>query len=186
MKRILLILIVFAFSCSTGDNNSEENNNDIITLEVNNVYVEDPVNNDWVDVIVTDGVFTQSSTDDVFYPDDNTTYIIHFLELQLDGDFSTPNVYENLYDANLDQYTNQGTEGVIFYIDMVVENGEYISSTDLFDLVGYVKFTLISENNFTFYIEMIDGRIFKGSYSGNVNILDQEYGFVPDIYWTGG
>lgn len=201
MKHFILLLCLLSISITSCSSDRSNDSDDIITLQVNNVYLEDPtvnsntqcvpnglINNNytidcWRDVIITDGTYTQSNSDNNFYPDNTTTYIIHFLDLQLVGDFSAPNIYEQLYDVENHIYSNQGTEGLIFYTDIKVENGEYKSSTDLTETEGYVKFTLISENNFSFYIEMIDGRIFQGSYSGPVNILNQEYGFVPDIYW---
>lgn len=184
MKK-LLILTLLILACSSNSNDGDPNQDGVVTLKVNNVYLENPSNSSWVDVIVTDGTYTQSPDDDIFYADEKTTYIIHFLELQLNGDFSTPNVFEQLYDSDNDIYDNQGTEGIIFYINIKVENGKYVSSTDLTETEGYVKFTVHSENNFSFYIEMIDGTKYQGSYNGPVHILDQEYGFEPDVYWTG-
>ena len=198
MKKILFILILLNIACSSNDNNSESNQDGVITLEVNNVYLKDPtvssgtvcvpngaINNDysvscWRDLTITDGTYTQSAFDNKFYADDNTTYRIIFLELQLVGDFSTQNTFEDLYDANNDLYSNQGTEGIHFVSNIVVQNGNHVSSNEVPEFsVGYVKFTLISENNFTFYFEMIDGTKYQGSFNGNVNILDEINTFIP-------
>jgi len=175
--------MVFAFSCS-DDNENSESESEFITLNVNNVYLENPESNGtncepdgssvdcWRDLIITDGTYTQSSSDNIFYPDNNTTYRINFLELQLVGDFSTPNTFEQLYNSGTDIYTNNGTEGVIFYKDIIANNGNVESSTDLTETEGYVRISILSENNFTFEIEMIDGTKYNGSYSGQINILD--------------
>lgn len=183
MKKILFILILLVFACSSNSNSNdgEPNEEGVITLVVNNVYLKDPsVEPGWRDVTITDGAYTQSASDNKFYANDNTTYRIIFLDLQLVGDFSTPNVFEEVYDANNDLYSNQGTEGIHFVSNIVVQNGNHVSSNEVPEFsVGYVKFTLISENNFTFYFEMIDGTKYQGSFNGNVNILDEINTFIP-------
>ncbi|WP_034257726.1 hypothetical protein [Altibacter lentus] len=189
-KLILLFAILIAYSCSDNNDDDSNSESEFITLTVNNVYLENPDNGTncnpdgssidcWRDLIITDGTYTQSSADNIFYPDNNTTYRINFLELQLVGDFSTPNTFEQLYNPNTDIYTNNGTEGIIFYKDIVAESGNVVSSTDLTETEGYVKVELLSENNFRFEIEMLDGTKYRGSYSGQINILDQEYSFAP-------
>lgn len=165
------------------------------SLKVKNVYLENPEGtecdpdaptaNCWRNLIITDGTYTRGN-DGILYPDDNTTYIIEFVELQLQGDFSTPNKFEHPHEEVEGTDKNKGLKGVNFYVELVVKDEEYKSSTDLSKTTKNVIFELISENNFTFYVEMNDGRKFEGNYEGTINILEREVDFVPGIYWKEG
>ncbi|MCM8569700.1 hypothetical protein NE848_09935 [Gramella jeungdoensis] len=180
-KLYFLALSVILFSCS-GDSASDQSEDGIKTLEVNNVYVQGEPKG-WRDIVISDGDFTRNSQDDIYYPEDNVSYVIDFLELQLGDGMHEPKTLEQTYNAETDIYKNEGTEGVIFYNNFKFENGEYASSDDLFDIQGYVRFEVLSENSFKFYIELIDGRKFQGSYTGDMTILDKEYSFAPDVFW---
>lgn len=183
MKKLyLLLLSVIMVSCSGESSSDDTGDEEISTLQVNNVYVQgQPI--DWTDIIISDGDFTKNPDDEIYYPEDNVTYVIDFLELQLGDGMHIPKILEQTYDAQVDVYENKGTEGVIFYNNFKYLNGEYESSDDLFDIQGDVRFEVISETSFKFYIELIDGRKFQGSYNGEMTILDREYSFSPNVFW---
>jgi len=183
MKKIyLLFLSVMLVSCSNDSSSEESKNDGITTLQVNNVYVQGEPKG-WRDIVISDGDFTRNPEDDIYYPEDNVTFVIDFLELQLGDGMNTPKILEQTYSPDTGNYRNEGTEGVIFYNNFKFNSGEYESADDLFDLQGYVRFEVLSETSFKFYIELIDGRKFQGSYTGEMTILDKEYSFVPDVYW---
>ena len=183
MKKIyFLIFSIILGSCSGEDSSDETENEEITTLEVNNVYIQGEPKG-WTDIVISDGDFTKNPDDDIYYPEENVSYVIDFLELQLGEGMHKPKTLEQLYDHEEDLYQNEGTEGVIFYDNFQFDNGEYKTSDDLFDIQGYVKFEVVSETSFNFYIELIDGRKFQGSYSGDMTILDKEYSFAPDVFW---
>lgn len=177
-----LFLSVLLFSCSGEDSSDNRNQDGITTLKVKNVYVQGEPKG-WRDIVISDGDFTRNPEDDIYYPENNVTYVIDFLELQLGDGMHEPKILEQTYNTETDIYGNEGTEGVIFYNNFKFNNGEYESADDLFDIQGYVKFEVISETSFKFYIELIDGRKFQGSYSGDMTILDQEYSFAPSVFW---
>jgi hypothetical protein len=169
-------------SCSDESTSDDPINDGITTLQVNNVYVQGEPKG-WTDIVISDGDFTRNPDDNIYYPEDNVSYVIDFLELQLGEGMHKPKKLEQTYDSQEDMYENQGTEGVIFYNNFKFKNGEYESADDLFDIQGYVRFEVISESRFEFYIELTDGRKFQGSYSGEMTILDQEYSFAPSVFW---
>lgn len=204
LSLIGLIILTVLFSCSkNSDDKNGGDQSDNVTLTINNVYVEDPsvpagteCNPDfegsggnitlacWRDIIITDGAYTQSPTDGKFYPDNNTTYKIAFLEVQLVGDISTPNVFENIWDSANGVYQNRGFDAIQIYVDVIMQNGNYVSSTDLTETEGTAMIEILGPNSLRFEIEMLDGTIYNGSFNGNITILNDEYTFVP--YEVGG
>lgn len=178
----MIFLSILTISCS-GESSPEENsgNNEINTLEVQNVYVLGEPKG-WTDIVVTDGEFVKGN-DEIYYPKANVTYMIDFLELQLGDGMDIPKVLEQNYDPERNIFENKGTEGVIFYNDFKFKNAEYQTAVDLYDIQGYVRFEVISQSQIEFYIELQDGRKFQGSFNGNITILDKEYSFAPDALW---
>lgn len=188
------LLILLILSCSSNDSNESKEDN-VTTLKINNVYLEDPTDYSngtncttgltfdcWKWLFITDGTFTKSPSDGIYYANDDVSYIISFVDLRLLGNFSTPNIYA---DYNNEPNTNEvDFEGIIFYDNIVVENNTYVSSRDLTDSYTSVVFELISENNFKFEIEMLDGKIIEGSFNGPTTLInDNHNGFEPDVYW---
>ena len=121
MKTHFLLAILFLVVVSCKKSDDENSNESFITLNVKNVYIENPqvptgtdCTNDgttiscWRDLIITDGTYKQSPTDNIFYPNEDVTYRINFLDLQLLGDLSTPVTLEQHFNSETGNYSNQG------------------------------------------------------------------------------
>lgn len=150
MKKIyLLLLSVMMVACSSETSTDDSIKDGITPLLVNNVYILGEAKG-WRDIVISDGDFTKNPEDDIYYPEDNVSYVIDFLELQLGEGMDSPKTLEQTYNLDTGNYSNEGNEGVIFYNNFKFNNGEYQSADDLFDIQGYVRFEVLSERSFKF------------------------------------
>jgi hypothetical protein len=179
MKQLLAILLFSILTLSCSSNDEESNNNSSINFTLNKGYIQKNAtvgNVCYSDIIFTDGSLYE--TTDEIRANNNVKNIIFFNDVRINNCQLNSNS-EWIWDLSNTSDPNLGMEGTNPVINISLNNGVLVSATDLTEKVIYAKLNFTLPNNYTFIIKLNDGRIIQNIFSNQLNQLSQ----YKDIVW---
>lgn len=174
-KFLILIAIIFFVSCNKSDDTNNEENPSY-NFTINNVYLE-PLRegepNCWVDLVVTDGSFSETETE--YIPNPDIKNILFFNDIHIPNcEYDYPMEFN--WDRSGNGDPNMGMEGTNPIFNITIQNGNATNFTDLTEEVLKSRLTFNSVSSFSYRIELNNGQIIEKNYNGLIQIIADDKG----------